>query len=125
MPTVFKQAISTEIGTVPVDVLDIPGGVRATVIGCNLANITDYDTVNVNVYVIDENSTQAHYVRGLVIPPNTTAKVITQGEKLILPETSGINYTLTVSIYEDPERFQEWMEILFQIRDYEVYATVI
>ena len=48
MPTVFKQAISTEIGTVPVDVLDIPGGVRATVIGCNLANVTEYDTVTVN-----------------------------------------------------------------------------
>ena len=90
MPTIFKHAVNTDIGTVPVDVLQIPLGVRATVIGLNLANITDYDTVNVNVFVVDENSTQAHYVRGLVIPPNTTAKVITQGEKLILPETAGI-----------------------------------
>jgi hypothetical protein len=56
----------------------------------NLANVTDFDTVNVNVFVIDENSTQAHYVRGLVIPPNTSVKVITQGEKLILPETAGV-----------------------------------
>jgi hypothetical protein len=90
MPTLFKHAIVTEIGTTPVDVLQIALGVRATVIGCNLANVTDYDTVNVNVFVIDENSTQAHYIRGLVIPPNTTAKIITQGEKLILPETAGI-----------------------------------
>jgi len=29
-------------------------------------------------------------VRGLVIPPNTSVKVVTQGEKLILPETAGI-----------------------------------
>ena len=72
------------------DVLQIPLGVRATVIGMNLANVTDFDTVNVNVFVIDENSTQAHYVRGLVIPPNTSVKVITQGEKLILPETAGV-----------------------------------
>jgi hypothetical protein len=90
MPTLFRHAVNTGIGTTPIDVLQIPLGVRATVIGLNLANVTDYDTVNVNVYVIDENSTQAHYVRGLVIPPNTTAKVITQGEKLILPETAGI-----------------------------------
>ena len=90
MPTLFRHAVNTDIGTTPVDVLQIPLGVRATVIGLNLANVTDYDTVNVDVYVIDENSTQAHYVRGLVIPPNTTAKVITQGEKLILPETAGI-----------------------------------
>jgi hypothetical protein len=90
MPTLFRHSVNTDIGTTPVDVLQIPLGVRATVIGLNLANVTDFDTVNVNVFVIDENSTQAHYVRGLVIPPNTTAKIITQGEKLILPETSGI-----------------------------------
>ena len=70
--------------------LQVDAGVRVTVIGLNLANITDYDTVVVNVYVIDENSTQAHYVRGLSISPNSTVKIITQGEKLILPETAGI-----------------------------------
>lgn len=90
MPTVFKQAISTEIGTVPVDVLDIPGGVRATVIGCNLANVTDYDTVSVNVYVIGSDTTLSYYVKSIPIPPNTSLKVITNGEKLILPELTGL-----------------------------------
>jgi hypothetical protein len=42
-----------------------------------------------------------------------------------IPEIDQIPFDLTVNIYEDPERFQEWMEILFQIREYEVYATVI
>ena len=90
MPTLFKHAVVTEIGTTPVDVLQIALGVRATVIGCNLANITDYDTAVVDVYVIEENSTQAHYIRGLSISPNSAVKIITQGEKLILPETAGI-----------------------------------
>ena len=90
MPTLFRHAITTSVGTTPVDVLQIPEGVRATVIGCNIANVTDYDTVVVNMYVIDDNSTQATYMRGLVIAPNTSVKVITQGEKLILPATSGI-----------------------------------
>jgi hypothetical protein len=90
MPTLFRHAVNTDIGTTPVDVLQIPLGVRATVIGMNIANITDFDTAVVDVYVIDENSTQAHYVRGLSISPNSTAKIITQGEKLILPETAGI-----------------------------------
>lgn len=90
MPTVFRQAVNTNIGMTPVDILQIPQGVRATVIGLNLANTTDFDVVNVDVFVIDENSTQAYYVRGVVIPPNTTVKLITQGEKLILPETAGI-----------------------------------
>jgi hypothetical protein len=90
MPTVFRHSVNTNIGTIPVDVLQIPPGVRATVIGLNLANVTDFDVVNVHVFVVDENSTQAYYVRGLVIPPNTSVKVVTQGEKLILPETAGI-----------------------------------
>jgi hypothetical protein len=30
----------------------------------------------------------AYYVKGLAIPPNTSVKVITQGEKLILPENT-------------------------------------
>jgi hypothetical protein len=90
MPTVFKHAVNTGIGTEPVDVLQIPAGVRATVIGCNLANVTEYDTITVDVYVVDDNSTQAHYVKGLPIPPNTSVKIITNGEKLILPETAGI-----------------------------------
>ena len=90
MPTVFKQAISTEIGTVPVDVLDIQAGVRATVIGCNLANVTEYDTVTVNVYVIGSDTTRSYYVKGIPIPPNSSLKVITNGEKLILPELTGL-----------------------------------
>lgn len=90
MPTLFRHAVTTSVGTTPVDVLQIQEGVRATVIGCNIANVTDYDTAVVNMYVVDENSTQATYARGIIIPPNSTVKVITQGEKLILPATSGI-----------------------------------
>lgn len=89
MPTVFRQAVVTDIGTTPIDVLQIDPGVRSTVIGCNLANTTDDDVI-VDVFVIDDNSTQAYYVRGLMIPPYNSAKIITNGEKLILPETAGL-----------------------------------
>lgn len=41
-----------------------------------------------------------------------------------IPEVDNIPYTLEVEIYEDPERHQEYMEILFQIRDIEVFAKV-
>jgi hypothetical protein len=90
MPTIFKHAVNTNIGTEPVDVLQISQGVRATVVGCNVANVTDFDTVTVDVFVIDEFSTQGVYVKGLPIPPNTSVKIITNGEKLILPESAGI-----------------------------------
>jgi hypothetical protein len=85
MPTLFKHALVTQIGTNPTDVVEIGAGVRATVIGCNLANVTEYDTVVVDIQVVGADTTVAYYVKGLIIPPNTSVKVITQGEKLILP----------------------------------------
>jgi hypothetical protein len=90
MPTVFKHSLVTEVGTTPTDIVEIGLGVRATVIGCNLANVTDYDTVVADLQVIGADTTVSYYVRGLVIPPNTSVKVMTQGEKLILPETTGL-----------------------------------
>jgi hypothetical protein len=89
MPTQFKHAVTTDVGTTPIDVLQISAGVRTTVIGCNLANTTDEDVI-VDVFVIDEFSTQAFFVRGLMIPPYNAAKIITNSEKLILPEQAGI-----------------------------------
>jgi len=92
MPTVFRHAVNTGVGTTPVDVVQIPAGVRATVIGLNLVNITD-NVITTNIFVIDAASTEAYYAKNLIIPPNTTLKVITQGEKLILPELSGLRVT--------------------------------
>jgi len=93
MPTVFKHSLVTQIGTNPTDVVEIGAGVRATVIGCNLTNITEYDTVVVNIQVIGEDTSSTYYVKGLTIPPNTSVKVITQGEKLILPSNTELRMT--------------------------------
>lgn len=41
-----------------------------------------------------------------------------------ISEVANTNYTLTVSFFEDPERYQDYMEILFSIKDYEVYTVV-
>ena len=93
MPTQFKHQLTQSIGTVPVDVVSIGAGVRATVIGCNLANTTTYDTVVADVEIVGSDSIVVNYVKGLIIPPNTAVKVVTQGEKVILPENTGIRIT--------------------------------
>jgi hypothetical protein len=90
MPTVFKNEVVTGIGKEPVDILQIVAGVRATIVGLNLSNISDFDMAVVNIYVIDESSTVANYARQIPIPPGASAKVITNGERLILPETAGM-----------------------------------
>lgn len=90
MPTTFKQATRSSIGTGPVDVLNVPTGFTATVIGCNIANITEFDTVNVDVYVTGADSVDTFVVRGITIGPNSAVKIITNGEKLILPQNYGL-----------------------------------
>ena len=90
MPTVFKNEVVTGIGTEPVDILQIIAGVRATIVGLNLSNTSDFDMAVVNIYVVDESSTVANYARQIPIHPGSSAKVITNGERLILPETAGM-----------------------------------
>jgi hypothetical protein len=41
-----------------------------------------------------------------------------------IPEIDSMNYELVVNFYDDPERYQEYMEINFTINGYEVYATI-
>jgi len=96
MPTIFRMSTATNIGQTPVDVLQIDQGIRATVVGCNLANTTLFETVSVDVFVIDEDSVAALYVRNVIIPPNTAVKLITGGEKLILPETAGLRVASSI-----------------------------
>ena len=90
MPTIFKHSLVTQVGTTPTDIVEIGAGVRATVIGCNLANTTEYDTVLADVQIVGADTTVSYYVKGIAIPPNTALKLITQGEKLILPENTGL-----------------------------------
>jgi hypothetical protein len=90
MPTVFKHSLVTEVGTNPTEIVEIGAGIRATVIGCNLANRTEYDTVVADVLVVGADTTVSYYIKGVIIPPNTSVKVVTQGEKLILPENTGL-----------------------------------
>ena len=42
-----------------------------------------------------------------------------------ITELESITYTLKVTFYEHPERYEEYMEVFFQISDYEVYATIL
>lgn len=42
-----------------------------------------------------------------------------------IPEIGEINFTVDVKFYDDPERYQEWMEINFRLKDYDVYVAVL
>lgn len=85
MATYLRTIVSTDIGTTPVDVVTAGSTSRLTVIGCNLANVTGENVV-IDVYVVDANSIQGYYIKGLIVPMNSSIKLITNGEKLVLAE---------------------------------------
>lgn len=83
MATFLRTGITKNIGTSLTTVLNPATGSNFTVIGCNLANITDTE-VTVSVYVTDESNNDATFINNLPIIPYTSSKVITNGEKLII-----------------------------------------
>lgn len=87
MPTNFRNSIRNDIGTEPEDVVVVPTGFRTTIIGCNLTNVLEYDNIKVTVHVVDVNSSIAGtYAQNIVIPPESTLKLVTNGEKIILDQ---------------------------------------
>jgi hypothetical protein len=83
MATFLRTTVSKNIGTTPVNVLTPALTSSYTVIGCNLSNITDYDVI-VSITITDASSNVGSYVNSLTIRPYNSAKIITNGEKLIL-----------------------------------------
>ena len=84
MANFFRTKVNKDIGTTPID-LTAGANSRFTIIGCNLANSTDEDVI-VDITVVDSTAIEGYYIKGLIISPYTSAKVVTNGEKIIIAE---------------------------------------
>jgi len=87
MATFFKNKVVKEIGTVQVPIYEAPPSARATVIGMSLANLTA-SVVSASVLISDDTSVTGYYLKDVLIPPNSTMKVLNGGEKIILASTN-------------------------------------
>jgi hypothetical protein len=83
MATLFKNRVVTTIGTTRQEVLKTEANSRVTVVGFSLANLTE-GVVLVSVELQDDTSTVGYYAKDLIVPPNTSLRVLNGGEKLIL-----------------------------------------
>jgi len=83
MATIFKNKVVKEIGTVPVDILETSPSQRATVIGLSLTNLTS-SFVYVSVLISDDTSVTGYYLKDTILPANTSLRVVSTGEKLII-----------------------------------------
>lgn len=90
MATFLKTQINKDIGTNPVELLATGSNNRYTIIGFNIANTTDYDIV-VDISLTDSQNVTGYYINQLPISPYSSAKVITNGEKLILADNCSLS----------------------------------
>lgn len=97
MATFFRNTVTKEIGTVPVRVLETSPTSRATVIGFSIANITE-NVVTVSVLLQDDTSVTGYYAKDLILPTQSSLRIVNGGEKLILAPS---NQILVVSSASD------------------------
>jgi len=95
MASFFRNKVAKEIGTTSVEVLTTTGANRFTVIGMSLANLTD-GIVLIDVELTDDTDTTGYYARQVLIPPNSSLRVINGGEKLILSTNNSLSITANV-----------------------------
>lgn len=83
MATLFKNSVIKNVGTVPVEVLATSESARATVIGLSLTNLTS-SNLFIDVMLQDDTSVTGYYLRETILPPSTSLRVVSTGEKLII-----------------------------------------
>jgi hypothetical protein len=83
MATTFKNKVLSRVGSEKQVLLETFENSRITVIGFSLANLTE-GIVLVSVEIQDETSAIGYYAKDLILPPNTSLRVLNGGEKLIL-----------------------------------------
>ena len=94
MATYFKNAIIKDVGTVPITVYSPPIGTNTIVLGLNLANLID-SVVKVTVTLQDTTSVSGYIVKDVMIAPNSSLRILSAGEKLIVASQS------TLQVYAD------------------------
>jgi hypothetical protein len=83
MATVFLNKVIKEVGTTPILAIETTAGTRSTIVGMSFANLTD-NTIFASVLVHDDTSVEGYWLKDVQIPPNTSLRALSAGEKLIL-----------------------------------------
>ena len=96
MASFFRNSVVKDIGTVPVVCLATAANSRMTVIGMSLANLTE-GVILVNIQLQDDTSVTGYYAKNLVLPPNSSMRVVNGGEKLILSTSNTLYISSNVS----------------------------
>lgn len=90
MASTFKSTLYNGLGTTPTTVKTTISNGNTTVIGLSLTNTTQ-SVVTANILLEDTiNSTNAYFVKNVLVPPNQSLRVINGGEKLIIGPSTNV-----------------------------------
>jgi len=87
MATQFKNKVVKEVGPVPILALETDAATRSTIIGLNMANLTDF-VVYASILIHDDTSVEGYFMKDVMVPPNSSLHALAAGEKLILAPTN-------------------------------------
>jgi len=90
MSTVFKNKLANGLGTALTTVLATSASATTTVLGLSFTNVTSA-IVLVSVQLQDTvASTSAYFVQNIIVPPNTSVRLINGGERLVLGASTNV-----------------------------------
>ena len=92
MATQFKNKVIREIGVAPILALETDASTRSTIIGLNLANLTDF-IAYISIQVKADDSVIGYLMKDVMIPANSSLKALAAGEKLILAPSNALYLT--------------------------------
>lgn len=95
MATFFRNTVLKEVGTAEVVLYESGINERSTVIGLSLTNLTN-DFVYVDVTLTDDQNVTAFYVKQALVAANTSLRLVTEGEKLIVAPSNKLSLTASV-----------------------------
>jgi hypothetical protein len=90
MATSFKNVLASGVGIVEERVFSSLPGIRTTVLGMSLTNLTG--SILLASIRLEDNieNTSAFFIKEIIVPPNQSLRVINGGEKLILGPTTDV-----------------------------------
>lgn len=83
MAATFKNKVVKEVGPIPILALETDENTRSTLVGLSLANLGD-TIIYVSVLVHDDTSVEGYFLKDVMVPPNSSLRALSAGEKLIL-----------------------------------------
>lgn len=90
MATTFKNKLANNLGTTPTTVLATSASATTTVLGLSFTNVTA-SIILVSVQLQDTvASTTAYFVQNVIVPPNTSIRLINGGERLVLGSSTNV-----------------------------------